>query len=94
VNRRDFFRKAAVGAAVIAATPTILEQTTAYWPSGPFYARLGLSEAPAVVAEYSSYTYFSTLALEESIDEITANAAEQLGWSAGQALEAIGNIGI
>lgn len=72
MNRRSFFKKAATGAAVLAVAPKILSE--------PFMPK------SAVFGDYYEYANFSSFALKADMEKIVQEAAEQLGYAAGQSM--------
>jgi len=74
VNRRSFFKRAAMGAAALAVAPTLLSE--------PFMPQ----PIVATIGEYAEHTSFSSFAVATSIDEVVQNAAVELGTRYGQSL--------
>lgn len=72
MNRRSFFKKAALGAAVVAIAPAVLSE--------PFMPQA------ATIGEYNNYANFSDMTIAQSMDETIMAAAVELGHRAGQSI--------
>jgi len=75
MNRRSFFKRAAISAAALAVAPTLLSE--------PFMPQ----PIVATIGEYAEYTSFSNLAATTSIDQIVQESAAELGRRASQSIE-------
>lgn len=75
MNRRAFFKRAAIGAAVVAVAPTLLSE--------PF-----MTPAPVVatIGEYAEYANFSSFAVASSMNKLVTDSAVELGYRAGMSI--------
>jgi hypothetical protein len=76
MNRRNFFRRAAIGAAVVAVTPGILAEVMAPPPV-------------ATIGEYYNYVNFSSVAVAADFDAMITDCAIELGYREGAAIDAL-----
>lgn len=79
MNRRKFLSRVLTGAAVVAVGSKI-----------PFaFSKMPKAPAVATIDGYNDYCNFSSVALEQSIRKTLEQAAEELGYRAGQSVRAL-----
>lgn len=97
MNRRGFLGTLLAGA-VAAAMPHIGHKPVSnavedYEPIRDFGSDWNESdqyeEIPATIGDWHEYSNFSTFAVRDSIDEVVHKAAEELGYQAGQSVNAL-----
>lgn len=84
MNRRKFLNWLGVGTAIVAVAPsTLLAEAPAYVAPPVAYSTYVMGK-DAVISTYADYMNFSDFAISSSVDDIVAQAAEELGKAAAE----------